>query len=124
MDEADRLLDLDFGTHIDELLKSVPTQRTTYLFSATMTTKVSKLQRASLTDPVRVETSSAYGIIPHKYMRSSLTTPQNAYRGLSTSVLCFSTPHLQGDCFGFPRQVSDSEFDDYICPDYIARPTV
>lgn len=62
MDEADRLLDLDFGTHIDELLKSIPKERTTYLFSATMTTKVSKLQRASLRDPVRVETSLAYDV--------------------------------------------------------------
>ncbi|OBZ70067.1 ATP-dependent rRNA helicase rrp3 [Grifola frondosa] len=59
LDEADRLLDLDFGTHIDELLKAIPKERTTYLFSATMTTKVSKLQRASLTDPVRIETSTS-----------------------------------------------------------------
>ncbi|KAK0438770.1 P-loop containing nucleoside triphosphate hydrolase protein [Armillaria borealis] len=51
LDEADRLLDLDFGTHLDDVLKAVPKQRTTYLFSATMTTKVSKLQRASLTNP-------------------------------------------------------------------------
>ncbi|KAJ3846720.1 P-loop containing nucleoside triphosphate hydrolase protein [Lentinula lateritia] len=59
LDEADRLLDLDFGVHIDAVLKAIPRERTTYLFSATMTTKVSKLQRASLTDPVRVETSAA-----------------------------------------------------------------
>ncbi|KAK0225852.1 P-loop containing nucleoside triphosphate hydrolase protein [Armillaria fumosa] len=32
LDEADRLLDLDFGTHLDDVLKAMPKQRTTYLF--------------------------------------------------------------------------------------------
>ena len=57
MDEADRLLDMDFGPIIDKILKVIPRERTTYLFSATMTTKVQKLQRASLSNPVRVEVS-------------------------------------------------------------------
>ncbi|KIJ16880.1 hypothetical protein PAXINDRAFT_113041 [Paxillus involutus ATCC 200175] len=60
MDEADRLLDMDFGADIDQILKAIPKERTTYLFSATMTTKVAKLQRASLSNPVRVEVSSKY----------------------------------------------------------------
>lgn len=55
MDEADRLLDMDFGPVIDKLLQAIPRDRTTMLFSATMTTKVAKLQRASLKNPVRVE---------------------------------------------------------------------
>ncbi|KAF8652739.1 hypothetical protein AX16_004236 [Volvariella volvacea WC 439] len=60
MDEADRLLDMDFGPIIDKILKVIPRERTTYLFSATMTTKVAKLQRASLSNPVRVEVSTKY----------------------------------------------------------------
>ncbi|KAF7376095.1 ATP-dependent rRNA helicase [Mycena sanguinolenta] len=60
MDEADRLLDMDFGPVIDKILKLVPTERTTYLFSATMTSKVAKLQRASLSNPVKVEVSTKY----------------------------------------------------------------
>ncbi|KAG0705897.1 DEAD-domain-containing protein [Suillus ampliporus] len=60
MDEADRLLDMDFGPEIDQILKVIPKERTTYLFSATMTTKVAKLQRASLVNPFRVEVSSKY----------------------------------------------------------------
>ena len=63
LDEADRLLDLDFGTEIDKLLKVIPRERNTFLFSATMTTKVAKLQRASLTDPVKVEVSSKYATV-------------------------------------------------------------
>ena len=60
LDEADKLLDLDLGPVIDRILKVIPKERTTYLFSATMTTKVAKLQRASLSNPVRVEVSSKY----------------------------------------------------------------
>jgi ATP-dependent RNA helicase DDX47/RRP3 len=58
MDEADRLLDMDFGPIIDQILKVIPRERTTYLFSATMTTKVAKLQRASLADPARIEVTA------------------------------------------------------------------
>lgn len=60
LDEADRLLDLDFGPVIDKLLQNIPKERRTMLFSATMTTKVAKLQRASLRSPVRVEIGSKY----------------------------------------------------------------
>jgi len=63
LDEADRLLDLDFGPAIDKILKVLPKERTTYLFSATMTTKVAKLQRASLMNPVRVEISAKYSTV-------------------------------------------------------------
>lgn len=58
LDEADRLLDMDFGLDIDAILRAIPKERTTYLYSATMTTKVAKLQRASLSNPVRVEVST------------------------------------------------------------------
>lgn len=59
MDEADRLLDLDFGPVLDKILKVLPREgRHTYLFSATMSSKVESLQRASLQSPVRVSISS------------------------------------------------------------------
>lgn len=57
MDEADRLLDMDFGPVIDKIVRVLPKDRHTYLFSATMTTKVDKLQRASLHNPARVDVS-------------------------------------------------------------------
>lgn len=69
MDEADRLLDLDFGPIIDKLLQNIPKDRRTMLFSATMTTKVAKLQRASLRNPVRVEIGTKYSTVStlHQY---------------------------------------------------------
>ena len=45
---------------VDKILKVVPRQRMTYLYSATMTKKVQKLQRASLHDPVKIEVSTKY----------------------------------------------------------------
>eukprot|EP00850_Spirogloea_muscicola_P012792 SM000084S23128 [mRNA] locus=s84:350532:353802:+ [translate_table: standard] len=41
----------------------IPKERKTYLFSATMTTKVAKLQRACLKNPVKVEVSSKYSTV-------------------------------------------------------------
>ena len=63
MDEADRLLDMDFGPKIDQILKVIPRERNTFLFSATMTTKVAKLQRASLNKPVKVEVATKYSTV-------------------------------------------------------------
>jgi ATP-dependent RNA helicase DDX47/RRP3 len=79
LDEADRLLDLDFGPVLDKILKVLPRDgRHTYLFSATMSSKVESLQRAALQDPVRVSISSSshqvvstllqrYFFLPHKH---------------------------------------------------------
>ena len=60
LDEADRLLNMDFEQEIDQILKVIPRDRRTQLFSATMTNKVAKLQRACLKDPAKVEVASKY----------------------------------------------------------------
>ena len=61
MDEADRILNMDFETEVDKILSCLPKEgRKNMLFSATMTKKVAKLQRASLKNPVKVEVSSKY----------------------------------------------------------------
>jgi ATP-dependent RNA helicase DDX47/RRP3 len=60
LDEADKLLNMDFEREINAILDIIPKTRSTFLFSATMTNKVSKLQRASLKDPVKVEVSTKY----------------------------------------------------------------
>lgn len=78
MDEADRLLDLDFGPILDKILKVLPRERRTMLFSATMSSKVESLQRASLSNPLRISISAnkyqtvstllqSYLFIPYKY---------------------------------------------------------
>ncbi|KAH8808115.1 P-loop containing nucleoside triphosphate hydrolase protein [Xylogone sp. PMI_703] len=69
MDEADRLLDLDFGPILEKILKVLPRERKTYLFSATMSSKVESLQRASLRDPLRVSVSNKYQTVSTLFQR-------------------------------------------------------
>lgn len=59
-DEADKLLNMDFEKEINQILEIIPKERKTLLFSATMTDKVSKLERTSLKDPVKIQVSSKY----------------------------------------------------------------
>lgn len=54
-DEADELLGNNFEQEINLIMKEIPDQRTTFLFSATMTEKVEKLKKASLKNPVKIE---------------------------------------------------------------------
>ncbi|CAH9140933.1 unnamed protein product [Cuscuta epithymum] len=63
LDEADRLLNEDFEKALDDILNNIPRERRTYLFSATMTKKVGKLQRACLRNPVKIEAASKYSTV-------------------------------------------------------------
>ncbi|KAL5034316.1 hypothetical protein BDV3_003870 [Batrachochytrium dendrobatidis] len=107
MDEADRLLDLDFGAEIEKVLKVIPRERNTYLFSATMTSKVEKLQRASLVNPVKVEVATKYSTVdtllqyytffPYKQKECYLTYLLNELSGQTCIVFtltCASTQKL------------------------------
>ena len=60
LDEADRMLSMDFEQDLNKIVEALPRERITYLFSATMTQKVDKLQRASLRNPVKVQVSEKY----------------------------------------------------------------
>ncbi|EFP09441.1 hypothetical protein CRE_25313 [Caenorhabditis remanei] len=98
MDEADRILNMDFEVELDKILKVIPKERRTYLFSATMTKKVSKLERASLRDPARVSVSTRYKtvdnlkqhyiFIPNKYKETYLVYLLNEHAGNSAIVFC------------------------------------
>jgi ATP-dependent RNA helicase DDX47/RRP3 len=74
MDEADRILNMDFEVEVDKILKVIPRERRTFLFSATMTKKVKKLQRACLHDPVKVEVSTKYQTV-EKLQQSYIFIP-------------------------------------------------
>ncbi|XP_010557163.1 PREDICTED: DEAD-box ATP-dependent RNA helicase 10 isoform X1 [Tarenaya hassleriana] len=63
LDEADRLLNEDFEKSLDMILEEIPRERKTFLFSATMTKKVRKLQRACLRNPVKIEADSKYSTV-------------------------------------------------------------
>lgn len=116
MDEADRLLSLDFGDIIDKVLKGtsgqcfvwptvwllmdclvLPRERRTYLFSSTMTSKVESFQRASLSNLLRVPLSTNkyqtvatliqnYLFLPHKDKDLYLVYLLNTFAGQNVIV--------------------------------------
>ena len=55
IDEADAILKIGFEEEMNKIIKLIPKERVTLLFSATMTKKVEDLCRLSLKDPVLVE---------------------------------------------------------------------
>lgn len=98
MDEADRILNMDFEAEVAKILTILPKDRFTMLFSATMTQKVAKLQRASLKDPAKVEVSTKfqtverllqyYVFLPLKYKDTYLVYVLNSLPGNSLMIFC------------------------------------
>ena len=106
LDEADKLLNMDFEKELDIILQAAPREgRSTFLFSATMTSKVEKLQRASLTNPVKVEVSSKYQtvktlvqqylFIPAKHKDCYLAYVCNELAGHTTIIFCATCASCQ-----------------------------
>ncbi|XP_072531143.1 probable ATP-dependent RNA helicase DDX47 isoform X2 [Salminus brasiliensis] len=105
MDEADRILNMDFESEVDKILKVIPRDRHTFLFSATMTKKVQKLQRAALKDPVKCAVSTKYAtvdklqqyyiFIPAKYKDCYLVSILNDLAGNSFMIFCSTCNNAQ-----------------------------
>ena len=55
LDEADRMLDMGFSDDIMQIVKYLPKERQTIMFSATMPTKIQQLAKTILHDPVEVK---------------------------------------------------------------------
>lgn len=105
LDEADRMLSMDFEEELHQILDEIPEQRQTMLFSATMTSQVQKLERASLKDPARVQVSTKfqtpkqliqnYMFIPAKYKDCYLTYLVNEHAGQSMLVFGATCNNVQ-----------------------------
>ncbi|KAI6213735.1 RNA helicase [Aphelenchoides besseyi] len=93
MDEADRILNMDFEAELEKILKAV-----------------SKLERASLKDPVKVEISSSkyqtvdqlkqyYVFIPLKYKEAYLVHILNEKAGNSVIIFCATCASVMKTAF-------------------------
>ena len=126
LDEADRMLSMDFEEELHQILDNIPEERQTFLFSATMTSQVQKLQRASLSDPVRVEVSTkfqtpkqllqSYLFIPAKYKDCYLTYLVNEHAGQSILIFGATCNNVQRLALmlrnlGFPAVCLDGQMN-------------
>ena len=59
LDEADVMLDMGFAEDIDEILKSVPEDRQTVLFSATMPKEIINISSRYLNDPEKIQVTKS-----------------------------------------------------------------
>jgi ATP-dependent RNA helicase RhlE len=94
LDEADRMLDMGFIPDIKKIMKSIPDQRQTMLFSATMPKEIEDIARKLMEAPTRIEIDRS-GIPPAEISHEMFFIKnQDKKRLLAFQLRQFSGPVL------------------------------
>lgn len=90
LDEADRMLDMGFYDDIMQIVKYLPKERQTIMFSATMPTKIQQLARTILNNPVEVKL--AVSKPAEKIIQTAYVCYENQKLGIIQSLFKDQTP--------------------------------